>query len=138
MKVVNINMRMLAISLFILITVHLYIAVNDEAFAATSNTVELKEFTFSCLESGEPFTYNKHGYFVGSLGAPVFCGNHGKPSPIGDNLGDSGTLEMNECNDEQIRKILYYGYKGPREWSGFNEEQHNGVYNCGQLQQKYK
>ena len=138
MSVKSLNVKILSMSLFVIIAIQFYMAVNNVAFAAISNTVTLDSFTFSCLENGESYEHNKHSYFVGSLGTPIFCGNHGLPSPIGDNLGDSAALEMYECDDEQIRKILYYGYRGPEEWEGFNAEKYNGVYDCDSSSDKYK
>ena len=107
-------------------------------YGSTSNTVTIAESTYSYYEDGSAPEYNKHAIFKSSTGNPVFCGNHGLPTSIGDDIGDSKTLQMVEYNNESVRKVLYYGYLGPKEWSGFSQSKYNGVYKAGSAENKRK
>lgn len=47
-------------------------------------------------------------------GMPAFCAEHGKNRPrVGDPVSGQQTV-----TNEIYRKILYYGYGGPKQWSG--------------------
>ncbi len=107
-------------------------------YGASYNTVTIAESTYSYYEDGSPPEYNKHAIFTSSTGNPVYCGNHGFPTSVGDNVGDSKSLEMQEYNNDTVSKILYYGYLGPKEWSGFSDAKYNGVYKAGSAEQKRK
>lgn len=37
------------------------------------------------------------------------------------------TLTEEDCQDENIRKILYYGWQGKEEWSGFDRDENKGI-----------
>ncbi len=66
--------------------------------------------------------YNQSAHFSSSIGAGIaFCGCAAIPSPI-SSAGESFTYNNpSVVNDENIRKVLYYGWKGPEQWSGFKE-----------------
>lgn len=49
----------------------------------------------------------------------ALCIEHVKSTP---SIGTE--LTFSPSNDEQLRKILYYGYGGPMEWDGFKSESH--------------
>ena len=98
------------------------------AFAASLN-VTLTGSTYSYYSNGSTAGNNKHGVFVASdpsYGA-VFCGEHDRPEPMAIGTTKSMTIESFN-NNNKIRKILYYGYKGPAEWSGFSDSRYNNVY----------
>lgn len=95
---------------------------------AHENTVTIDGFTYSYYENGEPAGYNQHAVFTSSSGNPVYCGNHGYVTPVGKNIGDSKGFELHDYDDDVVRKILYYGYLGPKEWEGFKNKEYNNVY----------
>lgn len=95
---------------------------------AYENTVTIDGFTYSYFENGEPAGYNQHAVFKASSGNPVYCGNHGYVTPVGKNIGDSKSFELHEYNNNLVRKVLYYGYLGPKEWEGFKNKEYNKVY----------
>lgn len=99
-------------------------------YASSNITVTLEESTYSYYPDGSRPEYNKHAIFSSSIGSPVYCGNHGLPTPGMNDYGDSATFKMEEYKDETVRKILYYGYNGPKQWEGFSESKYNGVYNA--------
>ena len=107
-------------------------------YGATYNTVTIAESTYSYYADGSAPEYNKHAIFKSSTGNPVYCGNHGLPTLVGDNIGDSKSLQLYEYNNESVRKVLYYGYLGPKEWSGFSQSKYNGVYKAGSTENKRK
>jgi len=100
----------------------------ETSYASIEERVTLKGFTYSYYSDGQAPEYNQHGEFEGSLGNPVYCGNHGLPSPTGNTVGDSKSFAIYEYDNEIVEKILYYGYRGPCEWEGFSQKTHNDVY----------
>ena len=55
-------------------------------------------------------------------GRQAFCMQHSKTTPV------TGTgLTTNIYYDENIRKVLYYGWSGPEQWSGFKSREHGIV-----------
>jgi len=60
-------------------------------------------------------------YFYSNFGSGVaYCGTVNADSPMGDVYHSYMTLGgMSEVTNQNIRKILYYGYKGPKQWNGF-------------------
>ncbi|MEG2441716.1 MAG: SpaA isopeptide-forming pilin-related protein [Acetivibrio sp.] len=66
-----------------------------------------------------------HGYKVGIFtvdGEPAFCMEHNKFNP------SSGTgFETRPYDNENIRRVLYYGLYGQEPWSGFEDEVHARV-----------
>ncbi len=48
-------------------------------------------------------------------GKPAFCMEHSKESP-----STGTTLTEKVYRNEQVRKILYYGWNGPGQWKGFS------------------
>lgn len=72
----------------------------------------------------------------GSMTSPVLCGDAFIPAPLHDfNLekkyGASCTLVgsnyegISEVTDNYIRKIVWYGWLGPKQWSGFSNSAYN-------------
>ena len=100
------------------------------SYASTENTVTISGFTYSYYEDTSKPEYNMHAIFTSSNENPVYCGNHGLFTPIGDTIGDSKSLTMHLYDNELVRKILYYGYLGPKEWDGFKDPKYNEVYNA--------
>lgn len=68
---------------------------------------------------------NYHGYQVGKFkvgNKDAFCIQHSKYNP------PSGTsYTISTWNNETAKKILYYGYKGQKPWSGFESDIHGQV-----------
>ncbi len=124
------------ISFVLLIALCIPVCTPIVSYAAMQNTVTLYDSTYSYYADGTAPEYNKHAIFKSNTGNPVFCGNHGLPSPVGDTLGDSKKLEMYAYDNETVRKVLYYGYLGPKEWKGFSEAKYNGVYKAGSAANK--
>ena len=55
-------------------------------------------------------------------GQPAFCMQHGVTAPT------TGTAyESNIYEDENIRRILYYGWQGQGQWSGFDGNENKGI-----------
>lgn len=55
-------------------------------------------------------------------GQPAFCMQHGVTAPT------TGTVyESNVYEDENIRRILYYGWQGQEQWSGFDGNENKGI-----------
>ena len=55
-------------------------------------------------------------------GQPAFCMQHGVTAPT------TGTeYESNIYEDENIRRILYYGWQGQGQWSGFDGNENKGI-----------
>ena len=98
---------------------------------AASVTVTYNGSIFSYNASGGKPAENMHGLFTTSEGRPAFCAEHGIPSPMGDIAGNSLGMNKQAYNSAQIRKILYYGYNGVEEWSGFSSSTYNSVYQIG-------
>jgi len=82
----------------------------ETSYASIEERVTLKGFTYSYYSDGQAPEYNQHGEFEGSLGNPVYCGNHGLPSPTGNTVGDSKSFAIYEYDNEIVEKILYYGF----------------------------
>ena len=55
-------------------------------------------------------------------GSLAFCMEHKKTSPA---TGTSFSEQI--YNDANIRKVLYYGYNGPKQWSGFSGDESQGI-----------
>ena len=100
------------------------------AFASSVN-VTYNGSIFSYTASGGKPAENLHGTFSTSDGKPVYCAEHGIPSPMGDSIGNSLELNKQEYDNAQIRKILYYGYQGIEPWWGFSDPIYNRVYQIG-------
>ena len=57
------------------------------------------------------------GNIVGDFklnGRQAFCMAHPKPTP-----GNGVELSMDIYDNDNVRKVLYYGWEGPQQWSGF-------------------
>lgn len=119
---------------FMLIFVLLFTTVfASSSFAAATTTLTLHGSTYSYLASGAKPEYNMHGIFTcyygsGNPSGATFCAEHGINSPTGNDPGSSASVTVESYSNELIRKVLYYGYKGPAQWSGFSNETYNGVY----------
>lgn len=102
------------------------------AFAyAAPITVTYNGSVFSYQSGGGKPAENMHGIFTTTAGNPAYCAEHGIPSPMGDRVGNSISLDAHVYDNAQIRKILFYGWQGPGQWSGFNDYAYNGVYQIG-------
>lgn len=87
--------------------------------------VNLSKYQFGYKSGGSRYYPNKYGLFTSSTsgvyGGAVFCSEH-------DRTPTMGSMTGYVMNDSTIRKILYYGYKGPAQWSGFSSSSYNGSY----------
>ena len=87
--------------------------------------VNLSKYQFGYKSGGSRYYPNKYGLFTsgtsGVYGGAVFCSEHDRTPTMGSMTGYL-------MNDSTIRKILYYGYKGPAQWSGFSSSSYNGSY----------
>ena len=87
--------------------------------------VNLSKYQFGYKSGGSRYYPNKYGLFTsgtsGVYGGAVFCSEH-------DRTPTMGSMTGYVMNDSTIRKILYYGYKGPAQWSGFSSSSYNGSY----------
>lgn len=55
-------------------------------------------------------------------GQPAFCMQHGVTAPT------TGTVyESNVYEDENVRRVLYYGWQGQSQWSGFDGNENKGI-----------
>ena len=126
------------IKTILIMTCLLVICLPMTSYASTDNTVTISGFTYSYYDDASRPEYNKHSIFTSSTGNPVYCGNHGLFTPVGDSLGDSKKLTMHSYDNEMVRKILYYGYLGPKEWEGFSDNRYNGVYKAVDNESKRK
>ena len=91
--------------------------------------VNLSKYQYGYKSGGSRYYPNKYGLFTsgtsGVYGGAVFCSEH-------DRTPTMGSMTGYVMNDSTIRKILYYGYKGPAQWSGFSSSSYNGSYKvCG-------
>lgn len=90
--------------------------------AATDTiTVKLVKYQYGYTSSGAKTRPNKHGLFADGNGGVVYCAEH-------DRTSTTGTMTGSVLTDDTMRKILYYGYKGPAQWSGFGNSSYNGKY----------
>lgn len=87
--------------------------------------VNLSKYQYGYKSGGSRYYPNKYGLFTsgtsGVYGGAVFCSEH-------DRTPTMGSMTGYVMNDSTIRKILYYGYKGPAQWSGFSSSSYNGSY----------
>lgn len=61
------------------------------------------------------------GNIVGDFtinGRQAFCMAHPKPTP-----GSGTSLTTNIYNNDNVRKVLYYGWEGPGQWNGFTSKE---------------
>lgn len=97
------------------------------ARAASSMTihVSMTKNVYGYNSSGSSYYPNKYGLFTtGSskvYNKAVYCAEHDRPAT-------TGKLTGTVINNAKIRKILYYGYRGPKQWSGFSNSAYNGKY----------
>ena len=99
--------------------------------AASTITVTYGGGVYSYNSSGGKPAENIHGKFSTSDGGIAYCAEHAIPTPMAETVGAKATLSMAEytgTNANQIKKILYYGYGGPGQWSGFASSTYNSVY----------
>lgn len=87
--------------------------------------VNLSKYQFGYNSSGKRYYPNKYGLFTsgtsGVYGGAIYCAEH-------DRTPTTGSMTGYTINDSTLRKILYYGYKGPAQWSGFSSSSYNGAY----------
>ena len=67
--------------------------------------------------------YNASAKFTSNVGSGVaYCGSAAIPSPHKYYGCDTYTFDkVAEEENEEIKKVLYYGWKGPGQWEGFAE-----------------
>ena len=99
--------------------------------ASTPNHLDVKMtgVMYSYDSSGNLAGLNKMGIFkpVNSDFKTVYCGEHSIQPPM--NEGETKSLSIEKYNSHSdIRKVLYYGYGGPEEWSGFSKSTYNSPY----------
>ena len=93
--------------------------------SSMSAYVTLSKYQYGYNSSGRRYYPNKYGLFTsgtsGVYGGAIYCAEH-------DRTPTTGSMTGYVMNDSTIRKILYYGYKGPAQWSGFSSSSYNGPY----------
>lgn len=97
--------------------------------AHTANVWAVSTVESSNYPKKEKVTYHGKTTYGGttvgnfSIGdAQAFCLEHSKTTPP---TGTSVTSQIS--HDQNIQKVLYYGWKGPQQWSGFQNESHGIV-----------
>ena len=87
--------------------------------------VNLSKYQYGYNSNGKRYYPNKYGLFTsgtsGVYGGAIYCAEH-------DRTPTTGSMTGYTINDSTLRKILYYGYKGPAQWSGFSSSSYNGAY----------
>ena len=93
--------------------------------SSMSAYVTLSKYQYGYNSSGRRYYPNKYGLFTsgtsGVYGGAIYCAEH-------DRTPTTGSMTGYVMNDSTIRKILYYGYKGPAQWSGFSSPSYNSPY----------
>ena len=87
--------------------------------------VKLDKYQYGYNSSGRRYYPNKYGLFTsgtsGVYGGAIYCAEH-------DRTPTTGSMTGYTVSDSTLRKILYYGYKGPAQWSGFSSSSYNSPY----------
>ena len=101
--------------------------------AASGDTIPVKydHEAYSYLSANNPPPYNLHAVFTTTdarfKGHNIICGEHHIDSPV--TLHNTKNLPIKLYNNNQmIRKIMYYGWKGVKPWSGFKNQKYVGPY----------
>ncbi|MGN1334348.1 MAG: collagen binding domain-containing protein [Anaerovoracaceae bacterium] len=98
--------------------------------AEQSMTIDIvqSKLQYGYDSSGKRYFPNMYGLFstktTGVYGGAVYCAEHDRAVTTGIRTGYIIT-------DPVLRKIMYYGYRGPSEWSGFSQKSINGKYKIG-------
>ena len=112
MKIVRNYWHRVVAVLIVLIMLLSLIAVTRKVEAATGTITYNGKISYGAATVGS-FTVN---------GRQAFCLEHEKGSP------PSGTTFYDEIyNNSDILKVLYYGWEGPAQWSGFENSSHGIV-----------
>ena len=124
--------RFISCLMILIMLITTVVTMTDHTYAASTITVTYQGSSYSYTADGGKPPENMHGKFTssGTEGA-IYCAEHGCPTPMAEVPGASATLNMTEYtgkNANLIKKILYYGYGGPEQWSGFANSTYNGVY----------
>jgi len=92
------------------------------AISTITNNVYAATITNIAGADGVTWSGTKVGHFEID-GRIAFCVDHAKKSPAtGIEYGEGEVY-----NDAEVRKILYYGWGGPGQWSGFSGNQAKGI-----------
>lgn len=93
------------------------------AASSMSTTITKVKSQYGYDASGSNFEYNKYTRFnaTGAYNSAAYCAEHSR-----DITASSVTGYV--ISDTTIRKILYYGYRGPKQWSGFACSTYNSPY----------
>lgn len=85
------------------------------AASAVSTTITQEKVQYGYNTSGSSYFPNKYGKFNSSAGygGAAYCGEH-------DRTPTTGSFTGTVYTDSTMRKIVYYGYRGPAQWSGFS------------------
>ena len=93
--------------------------------SSMSAYVTLSKYQYGYNSSGRRYYPNKYGLFTsgtsGVYGGAIYCAEH-------DRTPTTGSMTGYTVSDSTLRKILYYGYKGPAQWSGFSSSSYNSPY----------
>ena len=96
----------------------------SNVFAANPSSVDVNDFPKTeTLKYNGKISYD--GNIVGDFtigGKQAFCMEHPKTTP-----GNNTKLTSDIYENTNIRKVLYYGWEGPAQWSGFNNNKNYGV-----------
>ena len=93
--------------------------------SSMSAYLTLSKYQYGYNSSGRRYYPNKYGLFTsgtsGVYGGAIYCAEH-------DRTPTTGSVTGYTVSDSTLRKILYYGYKGPAQWSGFSSSSYNSPY----------
>ncbi len=105
--------KTIKLTFFILLAIIAISTISNNVYAVTISNLSAYGITWNGTKVG-------HFEIDGRV---AFCVDHSKTTPgTGVEYG-SGQV----YNDSQVRKILYYGWGGPAQWSGFNGNEAKGV-----------
>lgn len=93
--------------------------------AASSMSVTISQTgkVYSYDANGNNNFPNIHGIFraSGAYNSTVYCAEHDRTEFVGTT---TGTV----VSDRMLRKLTYYGWRGPKQWAGFSSSTYNSVY----------
>ena len=88
-----------------------------------TSSINVIKYQYGYTAGGAKTTYNKYGLFSGTgfYNNAIYCGEHAKTATV-------GTYKLYPYNNALMRKVTFYGYRGPKEWSGFSSPSVNVGY----------
>lgn len=105
--------KIIRLTFFIVLTIIAISTISSNVYAVTISNLSAYGITWNGTKVG-------HFEIDGRV---AFCVDHSKTTP-GTGV-EYGTGEV--YNNAEVRKILYYGWGGPGQWSGFNGNEAKGI-----------